>query len=85
MSGIVDDANFIFKKVLNVIDKTTGLGTVEYLYDDVKAGKEVKTKTPKAGALGGTPPPPEDLKGKGKTTLNTENLFSKSLTRLLFH
>jgi len=75
MSGIVDDANFIFKKVLNVIDKTTGLGTVEYLYDDVKAGKEVKTKTPKAGALGGTPPPPEDLKGKGKTTLNTENLF----------
>ena len=75
MSGIVDDDNYIFKKVLNVIDKTTGLGTVEYLYDDVKAGKEVKTKTPKAGALGGTPPPPEDLKGKGKTTLNTENLF----------
>ena len=65
MSGIVDDANFIFKKVLNVIDKTTGLGTVEYVYDDVKAGKEVKTKTPKTGALGETPPPPEDLKGKG--------------------
>jgi hypothetical protein len=75
MSGIVDDANFIFKKVLNVIDKTTGLGTVEYVYDDVKAGKEVKTKTPKAGALGETPPPPEDLKGKGKTTLNSENVF----------
>jgi len=78
MSGIGDDANFIFKKVLNVIDQTTGLGTVEYVYDDVKAGKEVKTKTPKQGALGETPPPPEDLKGKGKTTLNSENVFGEA-------
>ena len=65
MSGIGDDANFIFKKVLNVIDKTTGLDTVEYVYDDVKAGKEVKTKTPKAGALGETPPSTGRFKGYG--------------------
>ena len=58
MSGITDDANFIFKKVLDVVDATTGLETKEYIYDDVVNGGEVTTRVLKNGALdAGTPKP----------------------------
>ena len=77
MSGITDDANFIFKKALNVVDKTTGLNVTEYFYDDVKSRKEIKTRKPKNGAIGQTRKPPQDTAGTGKTTLNTENVYGE--------
>lgn len=78
MSGILDDANFIFKKVLNVVDSTTGLNVTEYVYDDIKAGKEVKTRTPKKRSLGQAPKPPQDTAGTGKTTLSEDNVFNST-------
>lgn len=75
MSGILDDANFIFKKTLNVVDKTTGLNVTHYFYDDVKNNKEVKTTTPRPNALGASTPAPVDTAGTGKTTLDAENVF----------
>ena len=44
MPGIIDDANFIFKKTLNIVDKTTGLPVTQFVYEDTKSGKKVKTK-----------------------------------------
>ena len=76
MSGILDDANFLFKKTLNIVDSTTGLNVTEYVYHDVKAGKEVKTRTPKSGALDQKAKEPQDMTGTGKTTLEESNLFN---------
>ena len=78
MSGILDDANFLFKKVLNVVDSTTGLNVTEYVYHDVKAGKEVRTKKPKSLALGQAPKQPQDMSGTGKTTLEESNVFNSN-------
>lgn len=77
MAGIEDDAHFIFKKVLNIADQTSGLDVTHYFYDDVRTGREVVSRTPKTKALGQTPPGPEDMKGTGKTTLNSENVFGE--------
>jgi predicted small secreted protein len=52
MPGIIDDANFIFKKALNVVDKTTGLPVTQYVYEDTKSGKKVKSKKEKKGKSG---------------------------------
>lgn len=73
MPGIVDDANFIFKKVLNVVDKTTGLPVTQYVYEDTKSGKNVKTKKVKKGAVGGPQAKPVDTKGTAHTTLSEHN------------
>ena len=78
MSGITDDANFIFKKVLDVVDATTGLEVKEYIYDDVCNGGEVTTRAPKNGALDAGTPKPVDEKGSGKTTLSNENTTSEN-------
>jgi len=75
MSDFSDDLNYVFKKVLKVVDATTGLETTQYVYNDKKTGKEVKSQTPKKKALGQTPPQPENLTGTGKTTLSEENVF----------
>lgn len=75
MSGIGNDANFIFKKVLNVVDKSTGLDVTEYFYDDVVNNREVTTRSPKPGALDAPKPSAEDQQGTGKTTLSSENVF----------
>lgn len=75
MPGIGDDANFLFKKILNVVDKTTGVDVTHYVYDDKVNNKEVMTRTPKTGALDQPPKPPEDTAGTGKTTLS-ENTTS---------
>ena len=79
MSGITDDANFIFKKVLDVVDATTGLETKEYIYDDVVNGGEVTTSVPKSGALDAGTPKPVDEKGSGKTTMTDAN-YSEAAT-----
>jgi hypothetical protein len=73
MSGITDDLNFVFKKTLNVVDATTGLNTTEYFYEDTRTGKEVKSSSAKAGALGNVPVSPIDTFGTGKTTLGVGN------------
>lgn len=75
MPGIVDDGHFVFKKILNIADKTTGLDVTHYFYEDTKSGKEVRTTKPKKRALGQTPPGPAQMEGTGKTTLNAENVF----------
>ena len=75
MPGIGDDANFLFKKILNVVDKTTGVDVTHYVYDDKVNNKEVMTRTPKTGALDQPPKPPVDTAGTGKTTLS-ENTTS---------
>ena len=79
MSGITDDANFIFKKVLDVVDATTGLEVKEYIYDDVCNGGEVTTRSPKNGALDAGTPKPVDERGSGKTTMTDAN-FSEPAT-----
>ena len=78
MSGIGNDANFIFKKVLNVVDKTTGLEVTEYFYDDTVNGREVITRSPKSGALDSPKPSAADQKGTGKNTLSAENVFGEA-------
>lgn len=78
MPGIQDDANFIFKKVLNIADKTSGVDVTHYFYDDVKQGKEISTTQKKTGALDSAPKEPIDTAGTGKTTLNAENLFGEA-------
>ena len=77
MAGIEDDAHFIFKKVLNIADQTSGVNVTHYFYDDTRTGKEVTTTTPKLKAIGQTPPGPEDMAGTGKTTLNVDNVFGE--------
>lgn len=77
MPGIIDDANFIFKKTLNIVDKTTGLPVTQYVYEDTKSGKKVKTKKEKKGAVGQSQAKPVDTKGTAKTTLSEENTTAK--------
>ena len=77
MPGIIDDAHFIFKKALNIVDKTTGQPVTQYFYEDTKAGKQVKSKKEKKGAVGKSQPKPEDTKGAGKTTFTEENTTAK--------
>lgn len=78
MSGILDDANFIFKKTLNVVDSTTGLNVTNYVYRDIKAGKDVITKKPKKRPLGLAPQQPQNTTGTGKTTLSEDNVFNSN-------
>ena len=75
--GIVDDANFIFKKALNVVDKTTGLPVTQFVYEDTKSGKKVKTKKEKKGAVGQSQAKPVDTKGTAQTTLSEDNTTAK--------
>lgn len=82
MPGIQDDANFIFRKVLKFVDVTTGLETEEYVYEDTKAGKQVKSKKKKKGAIGQPPAKPKDTKGQGKTTLDEKNTTDKAVAPL---
>ena len=70
---ITDDAHFIFKKVLNIADETTGLDVTQYFYEDTRTGKEVKTSAPKPGSLNNAPPEPIDTAGTGKNTLDLNN------------
>ena len=77
MPGIIDDANFIFKKALNVVDKTTGLPVTQYVYEDTKSGKKVKSKKEKKGAVGQSQAKPVDTKGTGKSTVDENTTTAK--------
>jgi len=78
MSGITDDLNFIFKKSLTVADATTGVDVTHFFYTDVKSGREVKTTSPKVGALSGESKTPTDTTGTGKNTLNVATITGKN-------
>ena len=73
-----DDAHYIFKKVLNIADQTTGLDVTHYFYEDTKTGREISTTIKKEGALDTAPSQPADISGTGKTTLNAENVFGET-------
>jgi len=73
MSEIADDAHFIFKKVLNIADKTSGVDVSHYFYEDTRTGREVTTRTPKSNAKDNPPKEAVDTAGTGKTTLDLNN------------